>query len=190
MKAAKQRVCPVNHAGALSSSLRQLIQPPDRILAPFIRAGQTVLDYGAGPGFFTVAMARLVGESGRVIAADLQAGMLEKLREKIRGTDLEAIITLHQTAADTINLPEKVDFALLFYVLHELPDQAAFFEELKTCLQPGAQILIAEPKWHVASRKFQKSLDLLRQAGFEIRPGPKIFFSRTAGGRGQGEPAS
>jgi ubiquinone/menaquinone biosynthesis C-methylase UbiE len=189
MKAGKQHVCPVQHAGALSSGLRQLIQPPDRILALFITAGQTVLDFGAGPGFFTVAMARLVGESGRVIAADLQAGMLAKLRARIRGTDLEAIISLHQTAAETINLSEKVDFALLFYVLHELPDQAVFFEELKTCLQPEAQILIAEPKWHVSSREFQKSLDRLGQAGFEILPGPKIFFSRTAVGRVGGEVA-
>ena len=43
----------------------------------------TVLDVGCGPGFFTLDMARLVGPSGRVIAADLQEGMLEKLGQKI-----------------------------------------------------------------------------------------------------------
>ena len=170
----------MQHAGALSFRLRKIIQPPRRILAPFISPGMTVLDFGAGPGFFTLEMARLVGESGKVIAADLQAGMLAKLRLKIQHTDLESVIILHQTEADKINLPAKVDFVLLFYVLHELPDQAAFFQELKTCLQPGGQILLVEPKWHVSSREFKNSLDLLPKAGFEIITCPKIRFSRTA----------
>jgi ubiquinone/menaquinone biosynthesis C-methylase UbiE len=189
MSPSKHRVCPVNHAGALSSSLRQIIHNPRQILVPFLKPGKTALDFGCGPGFFTLAMADLVGASGRVIAADLQAGMLEKLREKIRNTGLETIITLHQTKATEINLPATVDFVLLFYVLHELPDQAAFFQELKTCLRPGAHILLAEPKWHVSSREFQKSLYLLRQERFEILPGPKIFFSRTAVARANALPA-
>ena len=113
MPAAKHRVCPVHHAGALTSTLRQIIHPPRRILAPFIRPGLTVLDFGAGPGFFTVEMARLVGESGRVIAADLQQGMLAELQRKIQPLNL-ANITLHQTEADHINLAAKLDFVLLF----------------------------------------------------------------------------
>ena len=156
MPPSKHRLCPVQHAGALSFSLRKIIHNPRQILQPFVKPGMTVLDFGSGPGFFTLEMARLVGESGKVIAADLQAGMLAKLRRKIQDTDLAHLITLHQTEADTINLAAKVDFVLLFYVLHELPDQAAFFHELKTCLQPGAKILLAEPKWHVSSREFQK----------------------------------
>ena len=190
MSSSKHRLCPVSHAGALSSSLRKIIHNPHRILAPFLKPGMTGLDFGSGPGFFTLAMADLVGASGRVIAADLQAGMLAKVRQKIHRTDRESIITLHQTAADSLNLPAKVDFVLLFYVLHELLDQGAFFQELKTCLQPGAHILLAEPKWHVSSREFQKSLDLLRQADCAILPGPKIFFSHNAVARANALPAS
>ena len=189
MPSTNHRLCPVQHAGALASSLRKIIHPPRRILAPFIRPGMTVLDFGAGPGFFTLEMASLVGASGKILAADLQAGMLAKLRRKIQDTDLESIITLHQTEAGKINLTEKVDFVLLFYVLHELPDQASFFQELQTCLQPGAKILLAEPKWHVSSQDFQNSLDLLRHAGFEILSGFKIFFSRTVLARANAAPA-
>jgi ubiquinone/menaquinone biosynthesis C-methylase UbiE len=52
----------------------------------------TVLDLGCGPGFFSIAMAQMTGASGRVIAVDLQSGMLQKLNAKIQGTELESAI--------------------------------------------------------------------------------------------------
>jgi ubiquinone/menaquinone biosynthesis C-methylase UbiE len=90
------RVCPVERAGGLDNRLRRLIQNPARILKPYIRQGMTVLDLGCGPGFFSIEMAKMVNESGKVIAADLQEGMLEKLKKKIAGTDLETRIKLHK----------------------------------------------------------------------------------------------
>jgi ubiquinone/menaquinone biosynthesis C-methylase UbiE len=45
-------------------------------------------------GHFTIAMAKMVGISGKVISADLQDGMLQKLGNKIKGTELEERITL------------------------------------------------------------------------------------------------
>ena len=80
-------VCPVERANSLDSKLRRWIQNPLKILAPYLREGMSVLDIGCGPGFFTIDMAMMVGESGRVIAADLQEGMLERLRRKIAGTE-------------------------------------------------------------------------------------------------------
>ena len=77
------RVCPVSLAGGLDSGIRKLLQNPGRILNAHVREGMTVLDLGCGPGFFSVEMARRVGESGSVIAVDLQEGMLERLRKKL-----------------------------------------------------------------------------------------------------------
>ena len=54
----------------------------------------TVVDMGCGPGFFTVEMAKLLNGGGTVIAADLQEGMLEKVRQKIAGTALEQRVRL------------------------------------------------------------------------------------------------
>jgi len=47
------------------------------------------LDLGCGPGFFSVEMAEMVGASGKVIAVDMQEGMLRKLESKIQGTEIE-----------------------------------------------------------------------------------------------------
>lgn len=78
----------------------------------------TVLDVGCGPGFFTLDMARMVGPSGCVVACDLQAGMLERIRRKIQGTDLEKRVRLHQSGKDRIGLDLPVDFVLAFYMAH------------------------------------------------------------------------
>ena len=62
----------------------------------------TVLDLGCGPGFFSVDLALMVGKSGRVIATDMQEGMLRKLQQKIQGTDIEELILLHRCEPDKI----------------------------------------------------------------------------------------
>src|SRR4030065_2259766 len=122
MNDGKNRVCPVERAGSLDNRIRRWIQDPRKILRPYIGEGMTVLDLGCGPGFFSVDIAQMVGQSGRVIASDLQEGMLRKLRDKIQGTELEERITLHKCEENKIGLSENVDFILAFYMVHEIPN--------------------------------------------------------------------
>jgi len=68
-------VCPTKFAGSLDNSIRKLVHKPRRILEAHIKKGMTVLDLGCGPGYFTIELAKLAGEEGWVIAADLQQGI-------------------------------------------------------------------------------------------------------------------
>lgn len=77
-------VCSYKRAGFFDSKIRKLFQNPNKILSPYIDKGMNVLDLGCGPGFFTLEMANLVGESGKVVAADLQEEMLVKVENKIK----------------------------------------------------------------------------------------------------------
>jgi ubiquinone/menaquinone biosynthesis C-methylase UbiE len=122
----------------------------------------------------------MVGKSGRVIAADLQEGMLQKVRDKIQGTELEERITLHKSDENKIGVSEKVDFVLAFYVVHELPDQKEFFEELKSILKPEGQALIIEPPFRVSKAAFKETIKKAKDAGFTSAKGPKVFLSKTA----------
>jgi ubiquinone/menaquinone biosynthesis C-methylase UbiE len=175
----ENRVCPVEKSGGLDNGLRRFLQNPQKILKPYIKEGMTVLDLGCGPGFFSLEIAKLLGNSGTVIAADLQQGMLDKVRQKIRGTDVESRVQLHKCLEESINLNDKVDFALAFYMIHEVPDAEHLFRELKSILNPGGQIFIIEPKFHVSKKSFAAMTDQLTAIGLEIEKKPKIFFSRS-----------
>ncbi|MBF0552431.1 MAG: methyltransferase domain-containing protein [Deltaproteobacteria bacterium] len=174
----KNRVCPVEQAGSLDNKIRRWVQDPTKILRPYIEEGMTVLDMGCGPGFFSIDLAQLVGQSGRVIASDLQDGMLQKLRDKIQGTELEERITLHKCEENRIGLSKDVDFILAFYVAHEIPNQEKFFNEIKSILKPNGRVFIVEPPLHVSKTAFEETVKRAGDAGFTPVERPKVFLSK------------
>ena len=189
MRERNHRVCPVARAGSLDNKIRRWLQNPQKILRPYIEKGMTVLDIGCGPGFFSIDMAHLVGDSGRVIASDLQEGMLQKLITKIQGTELEERFTLHKCKENKIGISENVDFVLVFYMFHEVPNQGDFLNEIGSILKPNGQVLIVEPPFHVSKSAFEEIIRKARNAGFELVERPKVFLSKTAVLR-KGEPGA
>lgn len=178
MKEKGKQVCPAAISGVLDNIFRKLVHNPRKILADFVKEGMTVLDAGCGPGFFTVPMAEMVGERGKVIAADLQEGILEKLKNKIRGSELGKRVVLHKAEDDKFAVGEEVDFILVFYMLHEVGSQEKFLAEIKSILKPGGKVLLVEPKFHVSGKMFENSVEKAAALGFLPVAGPKIFFSR------------
>jgi ubiquinone/menaquinone biosynthesis C-methylase UbiE len=174
----KNRVCPVELAGGLDNKLRRWIQNPRKILEPYIKEGMQALDVGCGPGFFSVEIAQLVGESGKVIAADLQEGMLLKLKSKIEGTPLADRIVLHKCEQGKVGYGGKVDFILAFYMVHEVPDKVSFFKEMKSLLKPDGLFLIVEPAFHVSGRDFEMTLAIAKDAGLSAVGRPKMVLNR------------
>ena len=175
MSKRKNRVCPVEIAGSLDTRIRRWIQNPQKILRPHIKEGMIALDIGCGPGFFAIDMAQMVGKSGRVIAADLQEGMLQKLRDKIEGTELEERIALHKCEEQKTGVLEHVDFVLLFYMIHEVPDVERFFYEIEAILKPGGQVFMVEPPFHVSKSSFEKTIKKANSAGLSVVERPKLF---------------
>lgn len=172
------KVCSAEHAGVLDNWLRRLLQNPDKILRGLITDGQTAIDVGCGPGVFTLAMAKLAGEKGCVIAADLQQEMLDKVRAKAREAHLESRIRFHKCESDKIGLDTTVDFALAFYMVHEVPDPEAFLREIYSFIKPGGKLFLVEPKFHVSASAFAKTVDLATKIGFKKIGKPRISFSR------------
>lgn len=172
-------VCPAEFAGSLDNFIRRIVHKPRKILEPFIKKGMTVLDLGCGPGYFTSEIARLVGEDGKVIAADLQQGMLDRMAAKIAGLELENRVESHLCQPERIGVSQKVDFVLAFWMVHEVPDQHRMFEELKSLLKPGGLIWIIEPKIHVTKKDFRRMIAKLESAGLKIIEKPVVSISRS-----------
>jgi len=172
-------ICSWKIAFALDNPIRRLIHNPQKILGGYIEPGQTVLDLGCGPGTFSIAMAKMVGESGKVIAVDVQQEMLQIVREKAARHGLESRIITHKSGPDRIGLSEKVDFALAFYMVHEVPDAKAFLKEVAFVLKPKGKLLIVEPRMHVSADAFEKTIAIARLAGLKPISEPKIRVSRS-----------
>jgi len=102
------------------------------------------------------------------------------LKNKVIGTAFEKRIMLHQCKKDSIGISESVDFALAFYMVHEVLDQVTLFNELTSLLKPEGWLLVVEPKLHVSKKAFEKSLHHADAAGLRIVETPNVFFGRSA----------
>ncbi|MCK4546967.1 MAG: class I SAM-dependent methyltransferase [Candidatus Eisenbacteria sp.] len=176
--ATEHHVCPWQRVRHIDNFLRPLLHNPRKLFEPYVRQGMRVLDLGCGGGFASLGLARLVGEDGLVIAADLQPEMLRMVEEKAARAGLSERIRVHRCEADRVGVRDKLDFVLAFWMVHELPDTPAFFREMLGQLGPGGALFIAEPKFHVSRRDLEHAVQEAQDAGFIVSGRPSVRFSR------------
>ncbi len=175
-----EHVCPWWLAYTFDNPLRRLIHRPEKIIGPYLEKGMTAVDIGCGMGFFSIAMAELVGETGIVISADLQQNMLAVLRKRARKAGMLSRIRTHLCSPEAIGVTEKGDFALTFYMVHEVPDAGAFLKEVAQIVKPGGRYLLVEPRVHTSLTNFERLTALAMKAGFTLAAKPPVLFSRAA----------
>ena len=176
----QQILCTPGHCIIFDNPLRRLVQNPEKILKPYIKPGMTILDVGPGMGYYTITLAKLTGETGKVIAADLQKAMLEGIRRRAEKAGVVNRIVFHQAQTDKIGVTEPIDFCLAFWMVHEVPDRERFLGEIYTLLKPGGLFLFAEPRIHTPLESFNASVEIALKAGFKLVERPKIFLSNSA----------
>jgi len=121
---------------AFKFKFRDSFLPRKNILAEVgIKPGFSILDYGCGPGSYTIATAQLVGKSGKVYALDIHSLAVQQVQDtasKKRLTNIETILSDCATG-----LPdESIDVALLYDILHDLSEPDKVLAELQRVLKP------------------------------------------------------
>ncbi|MEJ2244519.1 MAG: class I SAM-dependent methyltransferase [Acidobacteriota bacterium] len=175
------KVCPWWLTYTFDNPLRKFIQDPDEILSGHIREGMRVADIGCGMGYFSIPLARLVGDSGHVQAIDLQQQQLKRVEKRARKSGMSSRITTTLAGEDSLLLNPDTDFILAFAVIHEVPSKEELFRQMYENLKPGGRILIAEPTHHVKQKAFDEEIESARKCGFIPVPNfQKIRTSRVA----------
>lgn len=134
-------------------------------------------------GFFTIEMSRLVGASGRVVAVDVESKMLDVLMRRAAKAGVAGQVDARVCAADSMGVTDlagQVDFTLACAMVHELPDQGAFFQQAAQAMKSGSTLLLIEPSGHVSEQEFNGQLELAAAAGIEVVERPAIRRSHAA----------
>ena len=171
--------CPWWLGYTFDNPLRRALHDPARILGGLVRDGQTVVDIGCGLGYFSLAMARMVGTGGRVIALDIQQEMLARARARARRGGVDGVIDFRRCAPNDLGLREAVDFVLAFWMLHEVRDLEGFLVQVRSALTPSGRFLVVEPKVHVPVARFAHQAGTIGRSGFATAAGPPVRLSRT-----------
>ena len=165
------RVCPWWIGYLLVSPLRRLLYDPEKILRPYIREGMNVLDIGCGMGFFSLPIARLVGETGTVLCIDLQEKMIKGLIRRSKKAGLSDRIDpriCQQDSLEVADIAGKIEFALAFALVHEVPDKERLLSEICDTMKQTGRLLITEPRGHVSKKDFDRTVSSAQRVGFEV----------------------
>ncbi len=171
-------VCPSWFSWSLSNPFRSLLHDPKAILSPYVREGDSVLDIGCGPGYFSIPLAVLVGPAGSVVAVDIQERMLELVRRRAARAGVASRLRTHLATSGRLGLPGVFDFALAFWMAHEVRDHEGFFGEIAGALKPGGRLLLVEPVVHVREAVFRDIVEAAKRSGFVAGAAPRIRWSR------------
>jgi ubiquinone/menaquinone biosynthesis C-methylase UbiE len=140
---------PMGVAGApwLDRAEREVEERPTRAIELMkVVPGMFVADIGAGSGYFTERIARLVGPSGRVYATDIQPGMLALLEKRIAVERLQNVTLILGEPSNPRLPPDTLDLALMVDVYHELSAPQTVLAHIRTALKTDGRLVLLEYK--------------------------------------------
>ncbi len=165
------------HTHGSGAPSRREWQDPEAILrSAGVKIGMTVADLGCGPGFFTLPLASMVGDSGRVFAVDSRPAALEAL-EGVMQPGARTVVKPVQADVSKTGIPSgSVDIAFVSNVLHDIVDRAGFMHEVKRMLKPTGRLVVVD--WRRVEMDFGPPLQIrldeesakgiLEAGGFEV----------------------
>ena len=116
-----------------------------------IRKGATVADIGAGSGYISIRMAKIVGPMGKVYASDIQQGMLELLQQNVSKAKLDNVIPVLGTIDDPKLPADSLDLAIMVDVYHEFSEPQKMLQRIREALKADGRLVLLEYRAEDAS---------------------------------------
>lgn len=121
---------------------------PEKNIKQFrIDEGDVVADLGAGSGFYSLAIARLVGERGKVYAVEVQKELMKRVKDHAQQERLHNVEVIWgdiEEVEGTKIRTDGVDIVLLSNILFQVEDKPGLINESKRILKPGGRVLIID----------------------------------------------
>lgn len=161
---------PEKFAFVLNNRIRRFLNPPDRLISKLeIQPDDVVMDFGCGPGFFTIPLARM---AAKTIGVDVSPRMLEKAFSNAQknGVRIEPVLS----DGSEIKVEDKsVDLILLIHVYHEIEDKQKTLREFSRILRESGRLAIVEKirGGNIFSRRFGPPIMTEEQVVRDIRLG-------------------
>jgi ubiquinone/menaquinone biosynthesis C-methylase UbiE len=161
----------------LEGPARKEWQKPDSVVRSLcLRPGQTVVEIGPGPGFFTLRLAKAVGKRGRVFAAEIEPKMIAILRDRLEQKKVTNVTPVLASQHDP-HLPAGLaDVVFIVNTFHHVPNGSAYLRPLEACPMPGGRLVnidfregdlpVGPPADHKMSRA--DFLKLAKAVGFTL----------------------
>ncbi len=169
-------------AGWLERPEREKEEHASKMLALLkLKPGDVVADVGAGSGYHTFRMAKVVGKKGKIYAVDIQPQMLAIIRQRVKLTGLTNVVPVHGTLTDPKLPPGSVDLILLVDVYHEFSHPHEMTQAMVKALRPGGRMVFVEFRLEddkVPIKRVHKMSE--RQVLKEMEPHP-LRHARTLG---------
>jgi len=130
---------------AFLDPIRRLFEPPRKLIEPYVKNGQVVADLGCGSGYYTLALAKLVGPKGKVYAVDLGKNCIRTLEKKTQKGGYRNIEAYASSASDVSFIKDRsVDFVLANGLLCSMSDHRQLaVNEIKRILKPKGQAYLS-----------------------------------------------
>jgi ubiquinone/menaquinone biosynthesis C-methylase UbiE len=107
-----------------------------------VRPGMWVADVGAGQGYYTVRLSRVVGAKGRVLAEDIMADATDQLTERVQRERLDNVAVRLGTPDDPLLPPRTFDRIFLVHMYHEVASPYAFLWHMRGGLKPDGLVIV------------------------------------------------
>ncbi len=121
-------------------------QPPDRVMdAIGVKPGMVIGEVGAGRGRYTVYLARRVGETGKILANDIDKRSLDYLRERCERLGFKNVETILGEEENPLFPANSLDMAIMVWVYHMLDEPDGLLKNLRPSMKPGAMLVILDP---------------------------------------------
>jgi SAM-dependent methyltransferase len=131
-----------DYIAELSSPARDAWQKPDQVVSALrLARGQTACDIGSGPGYFTLRLARAVGPRGFVYAIDVEARMLQALRDGLEKAGARNVAPVLAVSDDPLLPPGVCDLVLVVDTYHHFPDRVSYLARLRRSLKPKGRLV-------------------------------------------------